>query len=253
MHFRADEISNWYRIRACVDPAAGVLLTTSAIHSVSAVGKLKLLFAGQNLARNPQPVLGKYRLQRRYRRAFHPQHRIPPALLFRLILCPLVVNAGASDESHAAVHDQQFPVGSVVHLLQQAQLRRVIPAHLASRGRQLFEVRLEHRKAADVIQRQLHLHARPRPFGKRVHVPLRDLAFVENVRFQVDRFPGSRNRRQLRFVEAGAVGQHFHLVPRQQLRLRQYPQQRTKVVGINREIGRLFDPVRQVRTEQGDK
>ena len=100
------------------DPTASSC-TTNAVVSPRALEVGKVLGPGEDLAAALEPVLRRHALQRRDDRSFDARHRVAPracACRSRLDvgIRPPVGDAGAADERHASVDDEQLAVRAVV-------------------------------------------------------------------------------------------------------------------------------------------
>src|SRR6185312_2813823 len=163
----------------------------------------KIVIAGQNFAGYPQPVFGENRLQAGHRWPGHAAHRIAPSRVAGGALVPVVVYSGASDETDLPIDDHQLAMRAVIDLRYQIDPERVIPLDASAGFDEFPEPALANTEAADEIDDQLDLHARPRPLRESIAKFRADLALVEDVGLQIDRFPRVRDRVQFGLIETG--------------------------------------------------
>src|SRR5690348_1061767 len=104
----------------------------------------EIVFAGEYLSGDTQPILREHGLQRLRRGAFHAHHHVAPAFALDTIPDPPVGNAGASDEGDRSIYDQQFSMGAVIELRNISDAQRVIPADLSTSIEQFLQVAARH-------------------------------------------------------------------------------------------------------------
>src|SRR5579883_659383 len=139
---------------------------------------------------------------------------------------------------------------SIVELRNKLQPQRVIPPQLSARIQQFFEIPPGRAQAPDVIEREPDLDPCASALGQRLDVPLRNLAFVKNVGFQVDAAARRSDGSQLGFIKTRSVRQYFESVAVQQLGFCQKGKQSTKFGAIQRTPGRLLQVVAKTPAEK---
>ncbi len=178
-------------------------------------------------------------------------HHVAPHRLALGRLRPPVGDPGAADKRDGAVDDEQLAVGAVVEPREAVPRKPVIRLDAAAGLAQRPRRRVKRAKAADRVHHDRRAHAGPRALGKRVDELLTDLAFLEDVALEVDRFPCAANRLEHRRIEVIAVREDVDLVVVFERRVARRLEHVDEVIA--RAVDLRLDVIRDVRCEEHDE
>ena len=141
----------------------------------------------EDFALSLDPVVHEGGLQLGDRGPLQLKVRIPPVFFVLGVAEPLVRDSDAAGETDLAVHDQKFPVRSVVDARKVVPAERMVLLDLDAGGPHLFEEAAFHPAASDPVEKHVDLDACPRAFRQGVGKSLADLTGPVDVGLESNR------------------------------------------------------------------